>query len=100
MPPGNLAGGPWIANETRGCCSFFATHLRYIIVIVGGTTVSDNLLNSMSSKMWVMFEHGCEILLAHPCSGLKPKEDFKQIRVCFAKKEETLIKAASILNGI
>lgn len=28
------------------------------------------------------------------------KEDFAQIRVCFAKKEETLMKAASILNGI
>jgi methionine aminotransferase len=28
------------------------------------------------------------------------KEDFKQIRVCFAKNEETLIKAASILNSI
>ena len=28
------------------------------------------------------------------------KEDFKQIRVCFAKKEETLTEAASILNRI
>ena len=28
------------------------------------------------------------------------KEDFKQVRVCFAKKEETLIEAASILNQI
>ena len=28
------------------------------------------------------------------------KEDFRQIRVCFAKKEETLIEAASILNRI
>ena len=28
------------------------------------------------------------------------KEDFKQIRVCFAKKEETLMEAASILNRI
>ena len=36
-----------------------------------------------------------------PTSVFNPnKEDFKQIRVCFAKKEETLIKAASVLNGI
>ena len=36
-----------------------------------------------------------------PTSVFNPnKEDFKQVRVCFAKKEETLIKAASILNGI
>ena len=28
------------------------------------------------------------------------KEDFKQIRVCFAKTNETLLKAATILNGI
>jgi methionine aminotransferase len=28
------------------------------------------------------------------------KEDFTQIRVCFAKEEKTLMKAASILNGI
>ncbi|MGV6828382.1 MAG: methionine aminotransferase [Flavobacteriales bacterium] len=28
------------------------------------------------------------------------KEDFNQIRVCFAKTEETLFKAATILNGI
>lgn len=30
----------------------------------------------------------------------KNKEDFKQLRVCFAKTEETLEKAASILNNI
>jgi methionine aminotransferase len=36
-----------------------------------------------------------------PTSVFNPnKEDFKQIRVCFAKKEETLIEAASILNRI
>ena len=28
------------------------------------------------------------------------KEDFKQIRICFAKNKETLIKATSILSGI
>ncbi len=30
----------------------------------------------------------------------KNQEDFKQIRVCFAKKEETLKAAAKILNGL
>ena len=30
----------------------------------------------------------------------KNGEDFKQIRVCFAKTEETLQKAATILNSI
>ena len=30
----------------------------------------------------------------------KNKEDFKQIRVCFAKTEETLISAAKIINAI
>jgi methionine aminotransferase len=36
-----------------------------------------------------------------PTSVFNPnKEDFKQIRVCFAKNKETLIKAASILNGV
>ncbi|MDT0556486.1 methionine aminotransferase [Patiriisocius hiemis] len=30
----------------------------------------------------------------------KNKEDFKQIRVCFAKTEETLLKATAILNSI
>ncbi|MDC8002634.1 methionine aminotransferase [Aureisphaera galaxeae] len=43
-------------------------------------------------------EHG---LATIPTSVFnKNQEDFKQIRVCFAKKEETLTAAANILNGL
>ena len=36
-----------------------------------------------------------------PTSGFNEnQEDFKQIRVCFAKTEETLISAAKIINTI
>jgi methionine aminotransferase len=77
---------------------------RFKIIPSKGTYFQLLNFSEISSESDVAFaerltkEHQVAMI---PTSVFNPnKEDFKQIRVCFAKKEETLIEAASILNRI
>lgn len=102
--PNNYLGLSAFYQQKRDFFLNLLKDSRFKIIPSKGTYFQLLNFSEISSESDVTFaerltkEHKVAMI---PTSVFNPnKEDFKQIRVCFAKKEETLIEAASILNRI
>ena len=102
--PNNYLGLSAFYQQKRDFFLNLLKDSRFKIIPSKGTYFQLLNFSEISSESDITFaerltkEHRVAMI---PTSVFNPKkEDFKQIRVCFAKKEETLIEAASILNRI